>query len=184
MKRTLTLIGILILAVAAQSFGQCPGGNCSRAAYWPGWGYYYSNPTQAGKCNTEQTTKPQTENGGQDPMPEPPADPETIVAVTVSDPCQAVMDLINQTRARYGLHSLLADETLCRACDSHSAYMRSYGFGHAWNSGLECIACGVALPQAVVSLWLNSSGHRAILLGHGSRIGVGFSGTFWTLRVR
>lgn len=184
MKRTLTLIGILILAASAPVFGQCPGGSCSRAAYWTPWGYYYSNPTRDGKSNTEQTTKPQTENGSPAPMPEPPADPEPLAAVTVSAPCQTVMELINQARARYGLPYLLADETLCRACDSHSAYMRSYGFGHAWNSGLECIAYGVATPQAVVSLWLNSSGHRAILLGHGSRIGVGFSGTFWTLRVR
>ena len=76
MKRTSTLIGILILAASAPVFGQCPGGSCSRAAYWTPWGYYYSNPSQGGKCNTGQTTKSQTENGSQAPMPEPPADPE------------------------------------------------------------------------------------------------------------
>ena len=183
MKRTLTLIGILILAASAPVFGQCPGGSCSRAAYWTPWGYYYSNPTRDGKSNTEQTTKPQTENGSPAPMPEPPADPEPEV-VELKPFCQQVVELVNMARAQAGLPPLAADTGISSGCESHSRYMRSYGFGHAWNSGLECIAYGVSTPQAVVSLWLNSSGHRAILLGRGSKIGVGFSGTFWTLRVR
>lgn len=183
MKRTSTLIGILILAASAPVFGQCPGGSCSRAAYWTPWGYYYSNPTRDGKSNTGQTTKPQTENGSPAPMPEPPADPEPEV-VELKPFCQQVVELVNMARAQAGLPPLAADTGISSGCESHSRHMRSYGFGHAWNSCLECIAYGVATPQAVVSLWLNSSGHRAILLGHGSRIGVGFSGTFWTLRVR
>ena len=59
------------------------------------------------------------------------------------------------------------------------------GFRHAYYSGgRECIAYGVRSPEAVVSLWLNSSGHRAIILGGGRILGVGCSGNYWTLRVR
>ena len=185
MKRTLTIIGlgILTLAVSVPTFGQCPGGNCSRAAYWSPWGYYYSTPCKGGKCNTGRTTKPQTENKSLDSLPEPPADPEPEV-VELKPFCQQVIELVNQARAQAGLPAFAADTIISNGCESHSRYMRSYGFGHAYGAGLECIAYGVATPQAVVRLWLNSSGHRAILLGRGSKIGVGFSGTFWTLRVR
>ena len=172
MKRTLTITGILILALSAQSFGQCSGGRC--ASYWSPFGYYYSNQCNGGQCNTGQNAKPQAE---------PPADPEPELP-ELKPFCQQAVDLVNRARAQAGLPALTADSGLCGGCENHSRYMRSYGFGHSYNGGPECIAYGVATPQAAVSLWLNSSGHRAILLGRGSKIGVGFSGTFWTLRVR
>ncbi len=63
--------------------------------------------------------------------------------------------------------------------------MASYGFVHAYGIGArECIASGAGSPEAVVNMWLNSSGHRAILLGPGRIVGIGRSGSFWTLRVR
>jgi uncharacterized protein YkwD len=99
--------------------------------------------------------------------------------------CQRVIELVNAQRKAAGLFPLALDETLCQGRDSHSRYMRFNGFGHAYGiGGRECIAYGVRSPEAVVNLWLNSSGHRAIILGSGRFVGVGCSGSYWTLRVR
>lgn len=99
--------------------------------------------------------------------------------------CVRVAELVNQARARYGLPALTLDQNLCNGCGNHSAWMASYGFQHASNAGaMECIAYGVATPEAVVNMWMNSNGHRAIILSRGHLLGVGAWGTFWTLRVR
>ena len=95
-------------------------------------------------------------------------------------------EIVNAQRAALGLAPLQLDENLCSGCDRHSAWMASGGgFQHAYYAGArECIAYGVRSPEAVVNLWLNSSGHRAIILGGGKTLGVGCSGNYWTLRVR
>ena len=168
-------------ALAAGSVhAQCTNGTCSRmSAYpafygWNGWtGYNYS-------ARPKGESAARTEDAAADSEPEK----ETVAAVTLRPFSLRVIELVNRARAQAGLPELAADEKLCGGCDSHSALMRSHGFGHAYGGGLECIACGVSTPEAVVRLWLGSGGHRAILLGRGTRIGVGCSGSYWTLRVR
>lgn len=100
--------------------------------------------------------------------------------------CLRVAELVNAHRKALGLPALELDESLCSGCDRHSAWMASGGgLTHAYyGGGRECIAQGVRSPEAVVNLWLGSSGHRAIILGTGRTLGVGCSGSFWTLRVR
>lgn len=172
MKDLERFIFIALVAIGLSPFtanAQCPSGNCSRY-YWNPFGLYnYSTPCANGKCATKKTEAPK------------PAEPESV---EVKPFCEQVIDLINAQRKALGLPPFSIDKSLCNGCESHSRYMRSYGFGHAYGAGRECIAYGVATPESVVRLWLNSSGHRAIILGSGNRIGVGFSGTFWTLRVR
>lgn len=162
---------IAIVALGLTPVGaQCPGGNC-QTRYWTPFGYYTypAQPCANGRCAAKAAE---------------PEDPEPEV-IEIKPFCQRVIELVNAHRAAAGLSPLALDETLCQGCDSHSRYMRSNGFGHAYGiGGRECIAYGVATPEAVVRLWLNSTGHRAILLGGGRIIGVGFSGSFWTLRVR
>lgn len=96
-----------------------------------------------------------------------------------------VMELINLHRSRVGLPPLTIDNSLVIGCQQHSRYMASYGFGHAYGiGGMECIAMGVNTPESVVNMWLNSSGHRAIIMSRGTKFGFGSFGTFHTLRVR
>jgi uncharacterized protein YkwD len=100
---------------------------------------------------------------------------------------RAIVRAINRTRSHYGLRHLHAGRRLARAADAHSRSMlRSNVFAHgsfssrvrryasfkrvgetlAWNS--RCSARGF------VRMWLNSPGHRAVLLSSGfRRIGVG-----------
>ena len=177
------LAGLAVAAglTAGSLQAQCPGGNCSSSlfAYRAFYGRYSCSGYNYTYQPMSQSAPPQkgavTDSGPEE---------KTVTAVTLKPFASRVIELVNQARAQAGLPALIADETLCGGCDSHSTFMRSYGFGHGNSGGLECIAYGVSSPEAVVRLWLNSSGHRAILLGRGSKIGAGYSGTFWTLRVR
>lgn len=175
------MIGAAFIGGCSTASAQCPGGNCGLGFYSPWVGaWYYSTPCSGGKCNTAK--RPAAEPTA----PKEPADEKPELAPAEVKPfCERVIELVNAHRAAAGLAPLTTDNTLCIGCDNHSAYMARYGFGHAYGiGGRECIAMGAASPDAVVRMWLNSSGHRAILLGPGRIIGVGCFGSFWTLRVR
>ena len=195
------MLGTLLLIAAALTGGcstaqaQCPGGNCSRGwGVWSPWvgGYYYTSPCSGGKCRT--AAKPaEPEAVPEESKVEEPAEPE-LVSIPAADAdtlefkpfCLRVAELINAQRASLGLPALELDRSLCDGCGRHSTWMASGGgFRHAYYSGgRECIAYGVRTPESVVNLWLGSSGHRAIILGGGKTLGVGCSGSYWTLRVR
>ena len=195
MTRTiLALLSALLLTVGCSSANAaCPGGNCSLGV-WSPWGgaWYYASPCASGKCRTAaKPTEPEepvaaVEEQQADAAANEPA-PETACPASDFKPfCLRVAELINAQRAANGLPALHLDLSLCAGCDRHSSWMRSGGgFQHAYYAGArECIAYGVRTPEAVVGMWLNSSGHRAIILGGGKTLGVGCSGSFWTLRVR
>ena len=100
---------------------------------------------------------------------------------------RAIVRAINRTRAHYGLHRLHTGGRLARAADAHSRSMLAADyFAHgsfasrvrryasfkrvgetlAWNT-----RCGA---RRFVRMWLNSPGHRAVLLSHSyRRVGVG-----------
>jgi uncharacterized protein YkwD len=102
--------------------------------------------------------------------------------------------LINRQRALNGRRGLAADRRLARAAARHAADMarRNY-FGHVspggasplqrvraagWRGGVgEAIAwgCGsLSTPGATVRAWMASPPHRAIMLGPGHAIGIGY----------
>jgi uncharacterized protein YkwD len=113
---------------------------------------------------------------------------------------QLVIQLVNKQRTSRGLASLRANVALVKAARGHSAEMVhkryfnhdsyngtafssrliSYGYKRAgyssWSVG-ECIAWGQGLlgtPQAIVSSWMHSPSHRAIILTARFRdVGVG-----------
>lgn len=207
---TRKLLVLILMSFAVLTLGcssaqaACPGGNCSRGwGVWSPWvgGYYYRTQCAGGKCRT--AAKP-ADPAPEEPVPEPiPADDpaagqkidlpdESEIADTVPQLvefkpfCVRVAELVNKQRAAIGLPALTLDGALCSGCDRHSSWMANGGgFQHAYYAGArECIAYGVRTPEAVVSMWLNSSGHRAIILGGGKTLGVGCSGSYWTLRVR
>ena len=102
---------------------------------------------------------------------------------------RAVVRAINSARAHYGLSHMRSHRRLARAADAHTRHMlaadffahgafsrrvrhyarfRSIGETLAWSS--RCSA------RHVVRMWLNSPGHRAVLL-NGSFRRVGVCGT-------
>ena len=126
---------------------------------------------------------PLTENEEQKAVE--PKGEKGVVEFTVCPFTQRVIELINWHRSQFGLPALVVDNSLVVGCQHHSRYMASYGFGHAYGiGGMECIAMGVNTPESVVNMWLNSSGHRAIIMSRSSKIGFGSFGTYHTLRVR
>ena len=106
----------------------------------------------------------------------------------------AVLCLINQQRARSGRGGLGWDAHLARAAGRHAADMvRRHYFGHVSPSGRSPLArvraagwhgnvgemiawgCGaLATPRATVRAWMASPPHRAIMLGPGHAVGIGF----------
>ncbi|MBQ6158040.1 MAG: CAP domain-containing protein [Thermoguttaceae bacterium] len=182
MKRTTMFMSLALIALVipgcSTASAQCPGGRCYTASVWSPWaGFYYSNsPCAGGRCRTVKKPDPKVEETKE---PEPPVVAELSI-------CGKVAQIINARREALGLPVFEVDPELCISCDRHSAFMASGGgFQHGYYTGArECIAYGVRSPEAVVNLWLNSSGHRAIILGGGKTLGVGCSGNYWTLRVR
>ena len=114
---------------------------------------------------------------------------------------QEVIRLTNLERAKYGLKPLTEDWELSRVARYKSQDMHdrryfdhnspTYGtpfqmmkaFGLSYRSAGENIAMGYRTPQAVVTGWMNSSGHRANILNSSyTKIGVGYvaDGNYWT----
>jgi uncharacterized protein YkwD len=67
-------------------------------------------------------------------------------------------------------------------------FQRMTEAGYHWSMAAENIAAGQKTPQAVVTAWMNSQGHRENILNCGlKQIGVGYAtsstsryGTYWT----
>ena len=113
----------------------------------------------------------------------------------------AVVELVNQQRAAYGLQPLTISAVLCRKARMKSQDMAqnryfdhnspTYGspfdmmrsLGISYRSAGENIAMGYSTAQAVMQGWMNSEGHRAnILSASFTTIGVGYvaNGNYWT----
>jgi len=85
----------------------------------------------------------------------------------------AVIAKTNAARARSGLPPLAADGQLMNGARNHARWMaRNRNLSHG--SGVtENIGMGQTSASEAVSSWMNSSGHRANILGGGhTRIGV------------
>ncbi len=117
---------------------------------------------------------------------------------------QKVVELVNIERQKNGLSSLTLDTSISNVARTKSKDMAdnnyfahqspTYGsagdmlkqFGIKWSAWGENIASGQRTPEAVVTAWMNSEGHRAnILSSNFSKIGVGYAvnsnGTpYWT----
>ncbi len=112
-----------------------------------------------------------------------------------------VVRLINAERAKHGLMALKHNWELSRVARYKSQDMKDnryfshtspvYGspfqmirsFGISYRTAGENIAKGQATPQAVVSAWMSSAGHRANILNASfQEIGVGYvaNGRYWT----
>jgi uncharacterized protein YkwD len=108
---------------------------------------------------------------------------------------RAIRCVLNQQRARNGLNRLAPNRRLGRAANRHAADMARHNyFSHVslrgtdplrrvraagWRGGIgETLAwgCGTqASPAAIVAAWLGSPPHRAIILGRGRVVGIGYA---------
>lgn len=163
-------------------------------------------PTET-PAETEQPEQPSAEPE----QPHPPEQPEGAEQNAVTETPAAgssvrayereVVRLVNEERAKYGLAALTEDESLSDLARLKSRDMRDNGyfdhnsptygtpfqmmksFGFPYRTAGENIAMGYATPEAVVSAWMNSSGHRANILNASyTHIGVGYvaEGNYWT----
>jgi uncharacterized protein YkwD len=104
-----------------------------------------------------------------------------------------VISLTNAQRTAQGLSPLSSNTLLQQAAQGHGNDMavndyfshtglngstpssRVNATGYAWSALGENIAAGYTTPEAVVTGWMNSSGHRAnILNSNFQQIGVGY----------
>lgn len=95
--------------------------------------------------------------------------------------------LINGHRQRAGLRAFKRDAGIITGCRRHCVRQTRRGMHHARNlEGCrgECVAAGQQTPSQVVNSWMNSRGHRAILMGNGRSCGVSVVAAKWTLRTR
>lgn len=102
---------------------------------------------------------------------------------------QQLITEVNNERARYGLKPLIPDASLMDGARKHTRWMLRYrSLSHASGPFAENIAMGQHNTKVVMRSWMNSSGHRANILGrHYTRIGVGGYSkgcAFWTQRFR
>jgi uncharacterized protein YkwD len=107
---------------------------------------------------------------------------------------RAVRCLINEQRRLNGLNRLRANGRLNRAAKRHARDMARHNyFSHVsrsgssplgraraagWRRGIgEALAwgCGeLSTPRAIVTAWMGSAGHRAIIMGSGRVVGLGY----------
>lgn len=115
-----------------------------------------------------------------------------------------VVTLTNTQRRTHGCRALAVNRTLTAVAGAYSRDMAVRGFfghvnpdgkspfdrmraaGYRYSSAAENIAAGYSTPQAVVTAWMNSPGHRANILNCSlTQIGVGYAtgghyGSYWT----
>ncbi len=137
--------------------------------------------------------------------------PDTDLGTTTETQAEferAVLDAINAVRAEHDLPALIINPNLSQAAQSHSVDMAQNGCfshtgcldgssvgdretasGYTWCRCGEIIAAGYMDADAVVEAWMNSDGHRAIILNTAYvDFGAGWAyesgslyGTYWTI---
>lgn len=117
---------------------------------------------------------------------------------------QQVFTLTNTQRAANGCPALTWNTTLATVARAHSQDMAAKNYfdhnsltgatpaqriqaaGYAYKMTAENIAAGQATPDAVMTAWMNSAGHKANIVNCAlTELGVGFAtggtyGTYWT----
>lgn len=109
-----------------------------------------------------------------------------------------VLKLVNQYRNQNGLPSVTLDASLCKAAEVRAKEIKT-SFSHTRPNGSSCftvlgelgisyggagenIAYGQSSPSEVMTAWMNSSGHRANILGSSfTKLGVGVYSSGGTL---
>lgn len=127
--------------------------------------------------------------------PESEIEPESTVKPDSSgNKSSQVVNLVNQERQKKGLPSLKSDSELMRVAQLKAEDMAANGYfshtsptygsafdmlkkaGYSYRTAGENIAMGQKTAENVMNSWMNSSGHRANILGSGyTKIGIGYA---------
>jgi uncharacterized protein YkwD len=96
-----------------------------------------------------------------------------IVAVNPLTTTESIiLDMTNQERVRRGLKPLRIDFALMDSARQHANWMAStHRMQHTSKPVGENIAMGQNTCTSVMNTWMNSSGHRANILGGWNRVG-------------
>ena len=112
------------------------------------------------------------------------ADSKTVKGVCDYDYAYQVLEQVNKQRSKAGAGNLVMDEELLRVAMLRAAECKVF-FGHNRPNGTACftasdrmygenIASGYKTPKAVMSGWMNSSGHKDNILNSSYKsIGIG-----------
>ncbi|WP_341952956.1 cell wall-binding repeat-containing protein [Salinibacterium sp. TMP30] len=122
------------------------------------------------------------------------------LAVSSASPATAagentILSLVNQARAAEGLGPLKLNAAMSSVSTAWANKMASNGsmthnpyfssqIPSGWSKAAENVARGFSSPTAVHNGWMNSSGHRANILGDYTDIGIAFvtsGGTTWAV---
>jgi uncharacterized protein YkwD len=169
-----------------------------------------ATPAPSKKPSEKPEKKPEKESGSEktkEPSAKPPKQkeekgtpPGQISAATQAE--AAVLQLVNEERAKAGCNPVAADSSLAKLAEvfSEDMALRSF-FDHTdpdgkdpWDRaaalgitglGGENIARGQATAEAVMEAWMNSPGHRANILNCdfktlGVGVHLGDGGPWWT----
>ena len=147
-------------------------------------------------CLNPNPSVPDTEISTPDEAPESTPDQEATKSYV-----EQVIELVNAERAKENLPALtmsveLNNAAQIRAVETTQSFSHTRPNGSSFSSVLkengisyrgagENIACGQKTPEAVVTAWMNSEGHRANILNKNfTTIGVGYylngSTPYWT----
>ena len=145
---------------------------------------------QTGTCTKPSTTTPTVPSTTQPSTTTPSTTPTTGTNTTLSAYATEVVRLVNEARKAQGLSALTVNATLqqaaqVRAQETSKSFSHTRPDGTSWSTVLkqfgisyagagENIAMGQSTPQAVMTAWLNSTGHRANILNASFKnIGIG-----------
>lgn len=162
----------------------CPGQNC------PGT----SCPDQSQPVRPDQPVQPdQPIQPDQPVQPDKPVNPDkpSQGGSTNTSYAQQVINLVNQERAKAGLASVQAADSITQAANVRAQeivtnFSHTRPDGSSFSTALiqagvsymgsgENIAYGQRTPEEVMDGWMNSSGHRANILNPNYKnIGIGF----------
>jgi len=195
MKRKIfTFVSTLALSAALIISAQAASPTCTTRSRTFCFGQSVCIPCPPSVC--QPSSCPSAPN-----TPTLPDEPETPDTGSTESYAQQVLTLVNRERAANGLSALKLDDTLSRYAAVKSQDMHDNGyfshtsptygspfdmmksFGITYNYAGENIAMGYSSPDAVVTAWMNSAGHRAnILSANFTAMGLGYvaDGGYWT----
>ncbi len=154
------------------------------------WSQLPSLPSRPGTSTPDKPSTPVIPDRPAEPDSKPDTPPSGDASLSAYT--QEVVQLVNSERAKYGLPALTVHGKASQAAQVRAAE-QARGFSHTRPNGTSCftalreagvsyrsagenIAYGQRTPQEVVKAWMNSSGHRANILGRQfSQIGVGYT---------
>lgn len=189
--------GFLVLLSIPMSLGGCPSAfSTPYDAILPDEGA----ETTTGGLGGGTPSATESAGSGEAGAGESSGGSEPGTGLQVAPDVQRVFDLVNEERAAAGLSPLALNAKLNDAAQAHAESMYEEGyfshtgsdgstvadrverFGYAWSTVGENIAYGATSPEQVMQMWMNSSGHRANILGSGyTEMGVGIDtrGAMW-----